>query len=181
MSDKDELTLLKERATQMGIKFHPNIGLEKLKKSVNAGISGDEPEAPKASKAAKSTLPETKVQRQTRLRKEASKLVRVRVTNMNPTKKEWDGEVITASNSVVGTFKRFVPFNADEGWHVEAILLSVMKERKCQVFKTVKGSRGNKVRQGKLIPEFAIELLEPLTKTELADLAKRQAMANNLD
>jgi hypothetical protein len=37
--------------------------------------------------------------------------------------------------------------------------------------------RGNKVRRGRLIAEFAIEELSPLSEKELKELAQRQAMA----
>ena len=96
---------------------------------------------------------------------------------MNPAKKEWEGEIITVANNAVGTVKRYVPFNTEDGWHVEHILLEQLRERQCQIFVTEKDSRGNKVRKGKLIREFAIEVLDPLTEEELAELAQRQAMA----
>ena len=100
---------------------------------------------------------------------------------MNPNKKEWEGEIITAGNAGVGTFKKYIPFNADEGWHVPNIIYQVLKGRECQVFSTVTGPRGNKFRKGKLIKEFAIEVLPPLTEDELKDLAQRQAMAKSVD
>lgn len=109
--------------------------------------------------------------------KEATKLVRIRVTCMNPAKKEWEGEIFTVGNSVIGTHKRFVPFNADEGWHVPQIMLDMIKNRECQVFITEKSKHGVSVRRGKLIKEFAVEVLPPLTEEELKDLAQRQAMA----
>ena len=87
------------------------------------------------------------------------------------------GEIITVANNAVGTVKRYVPFNTEDGWHVEHILLEQLRERQCQIFVTEKDSRGNKVRKGKLIREFAIEVLDPLTEEERADLAQRQAMA----
>lgn len=163
---QDELEVLKARADKMGISYHPSIGVEKLRAKINETLESDE--AP---------VEETESQRRLRLRREAAALVRVRVTCMNPSKREWDGEIFTASNAVVGTFKRYVPFNAEDGWHVERMILNQMKQRKCQVFHTVKDSRGNRTRQGKLIPEFAIEELPPLTEKELKELAQRQAMA----
>ena len=96
---------------------------------------------------------------------------------MNPAKAEWDGEIFVAGNSLIGSIKKFVPFNADDGWHVPNIILQMLRERQCQIFVTEKDSRGNKIRKGKLIREFAIEVLEPLTEEELHDLAQRQAMA----
>ena len=44
----DELTTLKARADLMGVTYHPNIGLEKLRAKVNATV---EPEAEKIGRA----------------------------------------------------------------------------------------------------------------------------------
>lgn len=173
----DELTSLKNRADLMGISYHPSIGVDKLRAKITAKLN-DEPDPdaePEAKAPASVDLPpvvETQGARQQRLRNEARKLVRVVVTCMNPFKREWEGEVFTVSNSVVGTHKKFVPFNNEEGWHVPQIILNMMEERQCQVF-TTKG----KTKSGKLIKEFAIRYLDPLTVDELKDLAQRQAMA----
>lgn len=172
----DELTSLKERADMMGVDYHPSIGLEKLRAKVLAAQAGEseevpEPKAPKAESA--NAL-------QMRLRNAANELLRIRVACMNPAKKEWEGELLTAGNSVVGSFTKYVPFNAEDGWHVPRIIYNQLKERQCQIFVTVKDSRGNSTRRGKLIKEFAIEILPNLSADELQELAQRQAMANSI-
>jgi len=174
---QDELATLKARADAMGISYHPSIGLEKLREKVNAAMAPKEADAPATKKAEEETLS----QRRLRLRKEAMKLVRIRLTCMNPHKKEWDGEFITAGNSTVGTVTKYVPFNADEGWHVPHIIYEQLRDRECQTFVTVRDSKGNASRRGKLIKEFAIEVLPPLTEEELKDLAQRQAMSKSVD
>jgi hypothetical protein len=99
------------------------------------------------------------------------------VTCMNPNKREWEGEIFTTGNMVVGTFKKYVPF--ETVWHVPQIILTMMRQRKCQVFHTVTDKRtGTKSRRGKMVNEFAVEVLPELSDTELQDLAQRQAMAN---
>ena len=174
-----ELENLKSRAEKLGVKFHPSISAEKLREKIKAaqtegeGSVGEQPEV----KSATGTAEESLAAKKLRLKREALKLVRVRITCMNPAKKEWEGEIITVANNAVGTVKRYVPFNTEDGWHVEHILLEQLRERQCQIFVTEKDSRGNKVRKGKLIREFAIEMLDPLTEEELAELAQRQAMA----
>jgi len=100
---------------------------------------------------------------------------------MNPNKKEWEGEMFTVSNSVVGTFKKYVPFNNEDGWHVPTIIYKMLKDKQCQIFHTVKNSRGAKVRKGKLIKEYAIELLPDLTLPQLQELAQKQALAHSID
>jgi hypothetical protein len=123
-------------------------------------------------------LNETPVQKRQRLRRQANELVRIRVTCMNPAKKDWAGEIFTTGNSSVGTLRKFVPFNAEEGWYVPRMILQVMQERQCQIFVNGKSKNGVKTREPKLIKEFAIEVLPDLTEIEIKELARRQAMTN---
>lgn len=169
----DELEVLKARADKLGIKYHPSISLAKLKEKVSAELEEESPEEVVTVKPGK----ETDVQLKARKRREANALIRIRVSCMNPNKKEWDGEIITTGNTNTGTIKKFVPFNSDEGYHVPHMIYEQLLQRQCQVFVTVKDNRGNKVRKGKLIKEFAVEVLTPLTEKELKELAQRQAMA----
>ena len=176
---QDELQTMKERATLLGVKFHPSISLDKLREKVLAATSGEA--APADEPKVDEPVEETIGQKRNRMKREALALVRVRITCMNPAKAEWEGEIVTAGNSLIGSVKKFVPFNADDGWHIPNILLQQLRERQCQIFHTVTDPRGNKVRKGKLIKEFAIEVLPPLTPEELAELARRQAMSKAID
>ena len=176
----DELTLLKQRAQTLGIKFHPSIGLESLRNKVSAALTGEDAEEAVEEPVPEAPAAESRIQMRNRLRKEASALVRVRVTCMNPNKKEWKGEIFTASNSVVGTFRKYVQFNTEDGWHVPQIILNMIKARQFQTFYTIKNERGVAVRKGKLVPEFAVEVLPPLTEKELLELSRRQALAGGV-
>ena len=176
----DELTLLKQRAQTLGIKFHPSIGLESLRSKVSAALTGGDAEEAAEEPVPEAPAAESRIQMRNRLRKEASALVRVRVTCMNPNKKEWKGEIFTASNSIVGTFRKYVQFNTEEGWHVPQIILNMIKARQFQTFYTIKNERGVAVRKGKLVPEFAVEVLPPLTEKELLELSHRQALAGGV-
>lgn len=180
--NQDELASLKQRADLLGISYHPSIGLEKLRAKVNEAVVQEAPDKD-ADEVVKDVVAtqESEAARRLRLRNEAAKLVRIRLTCMNPNKKEWDGEIITAGNAAVGTFKKYIPFNADDGWHVPNIIYQQLLQRECQIFVTVRDERGNKMRKGKLIKEFAIEVMPQLTEKELAELARRQAMAKASD
>lgn len=179
---QDELATLKARADKLGISYHPSIGLEKLRDKVIAALAdvplaSDDLVAPVVAPAVEV---ESEGARRKRMKNASLELIRIRVTCMNPAKKEWDGEILTVGNRLVGTVKKFVPFNADAGWHVPRIMLDMMQARQCQVFTTLKSAHGVSIRQGKLIKEFAIEILDPLTTDELHDLAQRQAMAQSV-
>jgi len=182
---QDELTVLKQRADRMGLKYHPSIGVEAIKAKINELLEADkatiEPIEPTETQAVVTPQKETPGQTKLRKRREAEQLVRINVTCMNPSKREWDGEIFTVSNAVIGTHKKYVPFNTSEGWHVPRIIYNQLVARKCQIFYTVKDRRGNSTRKGKLISEFAIEVLPMLTERELKDLAQRQAMAKGQD
>lgn len=171
----DELTLLKERADLMGIKYHPSIGLATLKEKVNSALSGTEEEEEVT------VNEETPEQKRARLIAEATKLIRIRLTCMDPNKKGWTGEIFTVSNDIVGTVRKFVPFNAEKGYHVPNIIYKHLKRKKRQEFRTIKTRKGMDIKQGYLVPAFAIEVLPPLTPTELKDLAQRQAMNRSID
>ena len=213
--EQTELERLIEVATGLGIEFHPNIGVDKLKERIDAAFPApavvqettdeEEEEIPSPTELAKETptitteqlaravedtklaadlaeqthkerVVETKEARRFRLRKEATKLVRVNVMNMNPFRKEWEGDTYCVGNGVIGTIKRYVPFNTD--WHVEQALLNVMQERQCQIFTTRKDSRtGQEVKTARVIKELQIAILPPLTEKELKELGQRQAMA----
>lgn len=183
---EDELESLKARAMQLGIKHHPSIGLDKLREKVNAAAKGEpapveeDVEWRAVTEPTVQSVPapveETKQQKSVRLKNEANELIRVNISCMNPNKSEWDGEIFTGGNSVVGSFRKYVPFNVD--WHVPRVLVNMLEQRKAQIFFTHTDHRGNKSRRGRLAKEFAVSYLDPLSVDEIHDLAQRQAMAN---
>ena len=168
---EQELEMLKTRASLLGVKYHPNISADKLREKIDALDSTQDVVIKVLSEEDKRVA----------LIREANKLVRVRITCMNPAKKEWEGEIITVSNSVIGTIRKYIPFNADDGWHVPQAILNMLNERMCQVFNSVPDGKGNMVRKGKLVKEFSIEVLPDLTPSELYDLAQRQSMSKAVE
>lgn len=187
MTPAQALESLKLRADRMGLKYHPSISFEKLSEKIAAALAdenkGDKDVDPVAPQPAPVQAPkeETANEKRARLKKEAFALVRIRVTCMNPAKREWEGELFTAGNSLVGSVTKYVPFNNDEGWHVPRIILNQIQNRQCQIFTTVRDSQGRSSRKGKMIKEFAVEILDPLTPEELAELARRQAATKAVD
>lgn len=174
----DELTLLKNRAKMLGIKFHPSSGIDVMKEKIKQHMSGEKAVEPvKEPEVVEPVLVPVRERTKADIRQEqfnaANKLVRVEISCMNPNKKEWQGEIFAVSNGVIGTIKKFVAFNVP--YHVPQAILNMIEERKCQIFHNVKDSKGNTIRKGKLIREFAINKLDPLTPSELKSLAAKQA------
>lgn len=174
----DPLDLLKAKATELGIKFNANIGLAKLQEKIATAQAIVKEAVPE------STPPkeETKQERHTRIRREISQLVRVKVTCLDPNKRNFPGEIISVGNSLLGTFKKYIPFDLESGYHIPKIILTELQERKCQVFYTVKG-KGKRpdMKRSKLIKAYSVEILPPLTADELQDLANQQAINQSID
>lgn len=190
---QDELSTLKARAAQLGISHNANIGVAKLKAKIDTVLNETVPEeeaeeeieqedevAEAKPKVVKLTPAQARAEKIQARKKEASKLIRVQVTCMNPNKKDWEGEIISAGSARVGTFTKFVPFNATDGWHLPKILVDMLKAKQFISRSTEK--QGNReVNITKLMPEYAINFLPPLTPAELKALAQRQAMAKGSD
>lgn len=134
-----------------------------------------QPIAPKANK--KLTLRQY-------LYNEQMKLVRLRIQNLDPKKADLNGEVIAISNKYLGTVKVFVPYGevTDDGWHVPYIIYKELERRRFLSIRTVKDPRTKQpvVKKG-WAKEFALDILPPLSSTELAQLATAQAAAGSID
>lgn len=166
-----ELEVLKTRASQLGITFHPSISASKLSAKIAEFLAKGESTAPEDTE-----LPATETPGQIakRVRDEALALVRVNITCMDPQKIEHDGEIFTVGNSVIPTQRKFVPFNTPDGFHIPKIMYDMLVAKECQVFYTERVN-GNSVRKSKQIPAFNIQVLPQLTATELAELKAAQA------
>lgn len=188
-----ELEALKAKATTLGIRFHPSIKSDKLQIKIEDFMKEKEKEKEREEKRKAKLAEKTQVQSQVtstpirkapkvskteQIRRRATQLIRVRVTCMNPAKKEWEGEIFNVRNRYTGPVKKYVPFNNEEGWHVPRIIFNYLKTKKCQIFYSVKDKFGNVTKKTKNINEFSVEELPPLKPAELKNLAQRQAMAS---
>ena len=187
----DELVLLKERAKQMGIPFSNNISLETLRKRISDKMEGkDVPEvnplAGDAEIAAITSAPAKLDAKQNALalrkmmQREQMKLVRVRITNMDPKKKDLPGEIWTVSNEYLGNVRKMIPYGeqTDEGFHIPYCLFRLLQSKRFLHIRTVKDRVTGVERQDKQwVKEFSLDVLPDLTKEELARLAAAQAAA----
>ena len=185
MSEHDiELEQLRSKANELGIHYHHRAGAEKIRGLIAAHVEqGNVAEAIVVAEEEKkeerenvTALSSTQYREKNKgsKRNQVAALVRVRIQCMNPQKSNWEGEIISVGSAKLGTFKRYVPFNNVE-WHIPKIIYDMMKERKCSIFYTKRNDLGHKVRHSRLIDEFSIEVLPPLSAKELSDLARVQA------
>ena len=194
-----ELLELRAKADELGVKYHHRAGVKKLKEAIaqhekaiqkqeasketeQEEMLKDEPVAvadtqlPPGATARMLTPAQFEAMELERKKKEMNRLIRCRIQCMNPAKREWPGEIISVGSAQMGTFKKFIPYNG-EPYHVPKAIFDFLKERKCRIGVKKRDKYGNDTTEGKLIDEYAIEVLPPLTAEELKDLARRQAMA----
>lgn len=186
-----ELDLLKDRARTLGVEFSGNIGVETLKKRIELKLSGEAPgsdededevaeEAP-AEKPRAKTKAEQEMELRENLRKEKMALVRCRIYNLNPGKRDLQGEIITVRNRYLGTVRKFIPFGeaTDNGYHIPKIIYDDLKARQFQQIGT-KQKNGQIEVTKRMVPEYSIEVLPSLSKEQLEELALKQAAAERL-
>ena len=188
-----ELDMLKSRAKLMGITFSNNIGLDALKTKIEEHKQASETKtqtqvtAQTNEQQAESQTENQKKAKtlslRSHLQKEKMKLVRLRITNLDPKKKDLPGEILTTGNEYLGTVRKFVPFGeaTDNGYHVPYCLYEMMRDRKFLSIKTRKGPKGQTIVEQQMVREFALEILPPLTEAELARLSAAQLSAGGVE
>lgn len=171
---------LRDAGKILGVTFSPNEGIPSMREKLAAAreaimsetdLSGLE----QAQAVVDPSMEAAAARRQLRL--ENTKLVRVQIACLNPAKAGLPGEIFTVHNDVVGTVKKYVPYDeAGEAYHIPMFLLKFLKRRKyLQIKSPPKGSRAAPTT--KMVPEFSITILEQLNEAELRELARAQGAA----
>lgn len=180
-----ELQVLKQRADMLGVPYSNNIGVETLRQRVADAMEGKkaEPEQVKSANPLGADIPEveTPMQLRARLMAEQLKLVRLRITNMDPKKKDLPGEILTVANEYIGTVRKYIPYGeqTDNGYHVPYCLYTLLESRRFQHIRVTK-KNGREHVETSWAKEFSLEILPQLTPDELAKLAASQAAAGGL-
>lgn len=193
----DQFALLKQRANMLGITFSNNISPETLKAKIDAKMAElEKAEAKQEPKEEVNALTgeaprndegkspaQLRAEARQRLFEEQSKLIRLNITNLNPRKQDLMGEYFTVANDIIGTQKKFVPYTGEaaEAWHVPNWIYQQMLAREFQQIKVRKNkANGQDIVETKFVKEFALEVLPPLSKDELAKLAAAQKASGSL-
>lgn len=198
----DEMSILKQRAKLLGITHSNNISLETLRAKVkekmesSQGSSSDDAEEEEAEAEQEEAQPELNplegdtagkapaktLSKRDRIRREAMALVRCRITNLDPKKKDLPGEIFCVGNKFIGTVKKFIPYGevTDDGYHIPKVLFDELESRKFLHIQTSKNKQNGQIQvKTSYAKEFAIEVLPMLTPEQLAKLAAAQLAASN--
>ncbi len=167
-----ELDTLKQLAENKGIEFHPNIGLDKLKTKI---AEYDK----RFAKAIEEPKRSSKMAAREEARKVAMKLIRVRIACMDPSKREWQGEWLSVGNSLLGFHTKYVLF--DHEYHLTQFMVDNLKDRKFRMSKDIPDGKGGKISKNFFPNAYNVEILTPLDKKQLAELAADQAKRGAVD
>lgn len=200
---------LRDAAISLDIKFSGNTGAETLRAKIIGSLEAPTPNsflgeddeddsfiqrAPEPKKPKQLSIPEllamdpNQIEDTVLLRKvvraQSLRLIRVKVTNLDPSDAQLPGMLLTVINKYTGKKSRFISFGDenDAGQHVEVMLLNHLKNQKFALRKEKKGGQfGVKKYTTKMINKFSIEELDPLSKAEINDLANVQRASNAID
>ena len=184
---KQEREALKARCQLLGIQTQGNQSNETLRALIRAKQDEMDAAVRQANPAAFDEAVETSEGRTPSLREylktEALKLVRVRISCMNPQLAKMGSVIITTGNEYTGTVRKVVFFGekTENGYHIPQIILNVLQRRKFQQIVEERGHQGHMVPRARWMKEFNIEILPPLTQKELNALKDRQLATNSID
>lgn len=175
--DKEEKKILRSRLSKMGISSSPNTSLEKLRAKYAEISSGN------TTPTTESPFVESTASIAARIRKDATKLIRVRIKNLNPYTQDLHGEIFTVANEVIGKVSKYVPYDdAGEAYHIPNCIYKMLLNKKFLQVKTfIDPVTKKRSVQQSWVPSFSIEVLPQLTVDELEELARKQEAAARLE
>ena len=125
--------------------------------------------------------------RRNAIRAQALRLVRVKINNLDPADAEVPGALISLTSKYTGKVSKYVPYDEEQhpnGYHIPKMILDDLETRKFNLRKEIKkpgSSFGVKEYKTTKVKKFAIEVLPPLTREQLKDLARKQAASGAIE
>ena len=186
--DKEEKRILRAKLSKLGIASSPNSSLELLRAKLAEAEGNTEPstlaqEEVAETKPTVTQAVESKADITNRVKKEATKLIRVRIKNLNPYKQDLHGEIFTVANEVIGKVSKYVPYDdAGDSYHIPNCIYKMLLSKKYLQVKTITDpvTKTRRVTQS-WVPEFSIEILPQLTTEQLEELAFKQEAARKFE
>ena len=155
---KTELQILKEQADALGIEYAANVTIKNLKAKITEHLKDDSVE--------------DKNQQIKDAKLDSTKLVRVIITPVDSSKRDYQGQYFSVGNDVIGTISRFVPFN--EEWLIEDILAKHIENKEFQYLQPKKVN-GREIVDSKMVKAFNVIRMALPTQEEIDELKRVQA------
>jgi hypothetical protein len=176
MTVEFDLEEIRAKAKELGIKYHPAQKAETIQQNIDEFLSGQDVIAAAAPKPKE----ETPAQVEERLLKEATALIPVTVTSMDPADAETTGVLVSVGNRKLGQITKAIPFGYK--WYMPKILVQHMEAQMfCRSSMVPTGVPGTPERLNtQWLKKYAIMYHPMPTPEDLAELAKAQALGNEL-
>ena len=176
MTVEFDLEEIRARAKELGVQYHPAQKAETIQQNIDKFLSEQET----VEAAAPKPKEETPEQVEARLLKEATALIPITVTSMDPADTETTGALVSVGNRKLGQITKAIPFGYK--WYMPKILVQHMESQMfCRSSMVPTGVPGTPERLNtQWLKKYAIQYHPMPTPEELAELAKAQAMGNEL-
>jgi hypothetical protein len=168
MSDHD-IETVRARAKELGVTYHPAQKAETIQANIDAFLATQLPDAPK---------PESPAEFLKRLQADALRLIPVTVTSMDPADAGVPSVLISVGNKVLGQISKVIPFA--HKWYMPKILVDELKQKMFIRNSMVPVPGGNDRLDQQWIHKYSVVEHPMPTKEELEELAKAQALGNEL-
>ena len=118
------------------------------------------------------------------IRAQALRLVRVKIQNLDPNDAAVTGAIISLQNKYTGKVSKLIPFGdeTENGYHIPWMMYEHLKQWKFPLRKEIRGGRfGVKTYKTVMTNKFNVEILPPLTMTELTELKNLQRASQSIN
>lgn len=172
MSDV-ELEVVREKANELGVKWHPAMKAETIQQKIDEFLEENAP-----THIVPSVLHETPAQRQARELREATALIPVTVTSMDPADAQVSAVTISVGNRKIGQITKVIPFGFK--WFMPKLLVEEMEKKMFVRNAMVPVPGGNERLNQQWIKKYAIQYHPIPSPEELQELARLQLQGNEL-
>jgi hypothetical protein len=176
MTVEFDLEEIRARAKELGVSYHPAQKAETIQQNIDKFLS----ESQTLENAAPKPKVETPEEADARHLREAVALIPVTVTSMDQSDVETTGVLVSVGNRKLGQITKAIPFGYK--WYMPKILVEHMEAQQfCRSSMVPTGVPGTPERLNtQWIKKYSIQYHPMPTPEELAELAKAQAMGNEL-
>jgi hypothetical protein len=185
-----DLEEVRAKAKELGVYVHPAQKAETIqfnidkhladKQALDAALAAEPVPVVEADVPTGAAKPQTPAQQLEELQKTALALIPITITSMDPADAQLTGTLVSVGNSVLGQITKAIPFGYK--WYMPKILVdeleTVMFTRNSMT--PVPGVMGGDRLNTQWLKKYAITYHPLPTPAELAELAKAQAVGNEL-
>ena len=168
-----DLEAVREKATELGVKWHPAMKAATVQQKIDEFLEVNAP-----TYIAPSVLHETPAQTQARKLREATALIPITVTSMDPADASITAVTVSVGNRKIGQITKVIPFGFK--WYMPALLVKEMEQKMFVRNSMIPLPGGTERLNSQWIKKYAIQYHPMPTPQELRDLAKLQLQGNEL-